>query len=123
MNEQLSQKDRDLILSIDAALGDGLFLKAYQIAKPYADTGYAWAEACLGSLYLCGLGVEQDLWRAKQYLELAAEQGHGGAWYSLGNLYLMGADDFQADPEQGKRCFEKATELGYFPGKPLPGLY
>ena len=113
---------KEVILRVDSAIGDQRFSDAFMIAKPYADMGIAWAEACLGSLYFCGLGVERDLRKAKEYLDLAASQGHGGAWYTLGVLYQQEGDGLQADEQMSQRCFEKARDLDYVLGKPLPEM-
>jgi TPR repeat protein len=123
-NEEVEnvRADREVILAVDDALGAARFSEARNIAWPYAEAGHPWAEACLGTLYLFGLGVEADVVSGVSYLSRAAEKGHGGAWYALGQYYISGGDD-GPDVSKSEECFRKARELGYVPGMPLPGVF
>jgi TPR repeat protein len=108
----------EIISRIDAAFANDDYRAAFEIAKPYAEQGHAWAQTCIGSLYQCGLGVNMDLHEAERYFREAAEQGYAGAWYSLGVLYEVGGEDFPDDLEKAKQYYQKASNLGYFPGQP-----
>lgn len=107
----------EVISRIDAAFSNDDYRGAFEIARPYAELGCPWAQACLGSLYQCGLGVTKDLRKAEGYFRAAAEQGFAGAWYSLGVVYECGGDDFPADPQRAKQCYEQASSMGYVLGQ------
>ena len=55
-----------------------------------AEAGDAEAQFLLGFSYDIGRGVPQDDAEAVRWYRLAADQGHAGAQYELGNMYALG---------------------------------
>ena len=79
---------------IDAALADyraGNYRSAFRAAERLAPDGDVVAQTMLGILYRHGLGTDQDLPAAEEWLSRAAEQGHVIAMTQLANLHY---DDF-----------------------------
>lgn len=74
--------------------------KRYEAARtefePLAEAGNADAQYYMGILFALGRGVERDTRQAENWLQKAAQQGHGGAQYSLGAIYLQRSDIPQA---------------------------
>ena len=62
-----------------------------------AKGGFAKAQYELGKMYECGLHVEKDIEKAKEWLEKAAKQGHEEAIYSI--KYLTNPDFFKRKNE------------------------
>lgn len=62
----------------------------------------------LGMCYQFGLGVAEDLEKARIYYEKSAEQGCTGAIFSLALLYQYRLNDLV----KARTCFEKAAGLG-----------
>lgn len=90
---------------------DGNYPKAAEWYRKAADLGNAHATACLGLMYLRGLGVEKDARRAEQLLIKGANAGNSQAFYHLAVLYERGRDvpqDFAA----AVRYYEKAAQKG-----------
>ena len=92
---------------------------AFDVAGIWAQRESAWAENCLGSLYLTGLGIERDLSKAFYLFYRAAKHGNATAWYSMGVLFEVGGDEFPPDAALSNFCYQRAEELGYFPGAVL----
>ena len=74
-------------------------LKAYQEkrwpaafveANLLAQQGNARGQALLAALYAQGLGVKRDIRQAIKWYASAADQGHPGASFALGLMYLDG---------------------------------
>ena len=65
--------------------------KAIQYYTDAAEGGVSDAQLRLGEIHRYGLygidGVKQDIWRAKDWFELAAEQGDANAQFELGLMY------------------------------------
>lgn len=58
-----------------------------------AEQGHQNARYRVGMAYMVGIGVKEDLVKARDWLELAAEQGDDDAQYELGKLYLFAAEN------------------------------
>jgi len=114
----MKRGSEEAFAAADDALTRGAYLEAFEIAKPWVDEGHDWAESCIGSLYQCGLGVKQDLEEAVRLFRRAADHGSAGAWYSLGVIYDVGGVNMPPNPELAGAFYQKARELGYFPGQP-----
>jgi uncharacterized protein len=110
---------RDAFTRVDDALQRQAFEEVLRLATPWAQLGHGWAEACIGSLYQCGLGVPRSRESAIHYFERAAAHGFAGAWYALGVIYEVGDQDVPSHPQRAADCYRRAHELGYFPGKPF----
>jgi TPR repeat protein len=64
-------------------------------------------------LYQCGLGVEQDVRKAKEWLIRAAEQNSPLTWNNLGSLYALRLPRLSCGPEAAMECYRRAKELGF----------
>ena len=53
----------------------GLYITAFNLAKPRAEAGDPAAQALIAEIYSRGLGIPQDLEKATQWYKKAAEQG------------------------------------------------
>lgn len=87
--------------------------EAYRLLLPLAEDGVPKAQACLGSLYQLGLGVERNILEAIRWLKLAAEQGEGVAAHNLGTIYMSSSEVHELDREESKKWYRKARELGF----------
>lgn len=110
---------REAFARVDDALQRQSFEEALALAAPWAQMGHGWAEACVGSLYQCGLGVAMNRATAIRYFERAAVHGFPGAWHSLGVIYEAGDQDVPPDTGRADECYKKARECGYVPGEPF----
>lgn len=63
------------------------FKKASEHKNPVGQSG-------LGLIYLYGLGVEKDYYKAHKYFSAAAEQGWVDGQLQLGNMYLSKYNSF-----------------------------
>ncbi len=66
----------------------------------------------LGSLYLLGEDVPQDLEEAIRWLELSADQGNQYAQYALGKLFLYGQPGMPRDKEKAVLFLEASAAQG-----------
>ena len=64
-----------------------------------------------GEKYFYGDGVPQDFALARQYLEVAAEEGEGEAFYYLGAMFQSGSG-VQVDLLKAAELFQKGIDLG-----------
>jgi TPR repeat protein len=62
-------------------------------------------------MYGFGKGVKQDYFKAKEWYEKAANQGHASAQYNLGNMYSNG-NGVKQDKRVAKQWFGKACDGG-----------
>ena len=69
-----------------APVGDERYGRALPVTTGPATPGLADAQYRLGLLYRDGRGVDQNLKRARRWLERAAEKGHQGAQRALAGL-------------------------------------
>ena len=60
---------------------------ALKVWMPAAEGGDADAQNTVGEIFERGLGTEPNYVVAAHWFELAANQGHKGAQFNLGNLY------------------------------------
>ena len=80
-----------------------------------AEQGDAGGEYGLGSMYLSGEGVKQDLSQAYHWLALAATRGHERATVALGHAYLRAARnelETAPDPARAAEWVRKSADLG-----------
>jgi localization factor PodJL len=97
----------------------GHYAEALKELTPLAQAGNAEAEFYLGSLCMDGLAVTRDPATAAKWYEAAASRGYLPAEFSLGFLYLNGADGFDADPAKAAPWLTRAAEAGYGPAEAL----
>lgn len=62
----------------------------------------------LGQRYFSGIGVEQNVQKAREYFEVAVERGATGANYFLGKIYYNGIG-VETDHTKAKEYFEKSA--------------
>lgn len=74
----------------DRYLAAGQFDLAYKELKPLASKGNATAQFYLGTMYLAGQGVEQDVHAGMKLLEASAKQSDTGAQLRLARIYYDG---------------------------------
>ena len=87
--------------------------EAASLFAPLAEYGIAEAQRNYGTLFQLGLGVERNLKRAVELLELAAASGDGLAAHNLGTLYLSGEPDIPMDKSKSKHWYKRAKDLGF----------
>lgn len=83
------------------------YAKALYLLQPLAHEGSPEALYALGTMYQVGAGVELDDAYAENYYRQAAENGHGGASFQLGIIYL------DVDNEEAETWLKKAMQLGH----------
>jgi len=77
-----------------------------------AEQGNADAQQLLGSMYMLGLGVENDEVQAFMWLRKAAEQGNAAAQLGLGTAYAHGHGVAKNDV-QAVIWWSKSAEQGH----------
>ena len=75
-----------------------------------AEAGDAEAQNILGSSYSSGFGVPEDDAEAARWYRLAADQGHAGAQFSLGDAHFFGVPQ---DAPEAVRWYRLAAEQGH----------
>jgi TPR repeat protein len=100
----------------DWAMGvfsNGDYVALCEYVQSFAQAGDPDAQCMMGTLFQLGKGFSPDLEEAVRWYKLAANQGHSVAWNNLGTIYLMGGEGVPQDPEEAKRCYERAYRLGF----------
>ena len=95
--------------------GDGVEqdqVKAVELYRQAADTGFARAQSALGAAYSFGEGVEQDHAQSFLWFSKAAEQGYDVAEYNLGVSYQRGLG-VEQNLDTAKKWFEKSAAQSY----------
>ena len=106
----IGTQSADLAKGISAA-NAGEWGNALSEFRPLALKGDSDAQANLGSLYLRGLGVEQDYRTAMQWFDKAARQGNAAAQAKLGLMHYYGLG-IEPDHTEAAHWFLKAAERG-----------
>jgi len=96
-----------------AALERDDYAEAFRLLLPCAEQGNAYAQATIGFLFFMGQGTKRDIHEAVTWLTKAVEQGRGDAAHNLGTLYLTCEPTIPRNPEESKRWYFKARELGF----------
>ena len=81
-----------------------------ELIKKYANIGDKGAQLRFGIAYQFGLGIDRDIFQAKDFFERSAEQGCGSAAHNLGTLYF---EQELLDPIKSKYWYKKAKDLGF----------
>ncbi len=89
----------------------GLYLTAYNLAKPLAENGNAPAQALLAELLARGLGVPRDDDMAAHWYREAALQGIPEAEFQYALLLLKG-QYYDKDRDEAMRLMRKAADAG-----------
>lgn len=96
--------------AVDAARR-GDYATAVEIWEPLAKQGLSEAQSDLGTAYLTGSGVPQDLVAAVKWFRLAADQGFALGQYNLGLMYV-GGKGVPKDYTEAARWFRRAADQG-----------
>lgn len=92
------------------------FELAFDVLLPLADAGVIEAEGTIGAMHMLGLGVSRDLEKAEKYLKRAAHKGNALAANNLSTLYMTCEPDWPLNPEEARKWFKVAIDLGFDPG-------
>jgi TPR repeat protein len=95
----------------------GRYPAALAELTPLAQKGDPEAEFYMGSLAMDGLAVQRDPAVAAGWYETSAGHGYLPAAFSLGFLYLHGANGFAGDPAKAAPWFQRAADAGYGPAE------
>ncbi len=79
--------------------------------EAWANEGQSKAQFSLGLAYYNGTVVEQDMEKAAQWFQLAAEAGHPNAQYNLGVLHVQG-QGVDKDFRKAAKWFRAAADQG-----------
>ncbi len=85
---------------------------------PHALSGNCDAQCTIALVYELGWGVERDILEAERWLLKAAAQDNPLAWHNLGTLYFMGHPELEHKWGEGRKCWDRAKELGFNRGEP-----
>ncbi len=86
--------------------------KAVMLLRQAALQGNEYAQYRLGSVYLLGEDVPQDLEEAVRWLEMSGDKGNQYAQYALGKLYLCGQPGVPRDKEKAVPLLEASAAQG-----------
>lgn len=100
----------------------GNWSRVATICGQAAEQGSVDAQLLLGTMYLDGLGVPQDIAQAEMWLRRAAEQGHPVAQHYLGGMYLLGYG-VARDAIEAEKWYRLAAEQGLAESQTALGLY
>jgi len=106
----------DQLKDADAALARKDYETAIAILSELADAGNAEASLKLGSMYLYGNGVVQDVEKGERLLRVAADAGDSEARYRLGLCHVTQRLCPQ-DLGEARRWLELAAMQGYSPAQ------
>ena len=89
-------------------------------AMPHALAGNSDAQCTIAFLYEAGWGVQRDVLEAERWLLKATAQNSPLAWHNLGTLYFVQHRELEHKWCEGRKCWERAKELGFNCGEPYP---
>jgi len=95
----------------EAAYRRGDYTTAFNLWRPLAEQGDAYAQDVLGIMYVGGLGVPEDDAEAVKWYRRAADQGLAIAESALGIMYEQG-HGVPRDYAEAVRCYRLAVEQG-----------
>ncbi|WP_454918466.1 tetratricopeptide repeat protein [Xanthobacter sediminis] len=101
-----------------AAAQSGDYDTALAIWEPLAREGHGRAQNNIGACFVDGLGVDQNLELAREWLELSAETGDPVGRRNLARLYLKGLGGPQ-DTERAVELYRLAAEAGDGPAQEM----
>ncbi|MFG1480671.1 tetratricopeptide repeat protein [Xanthobacter sp. V4C-4] len=91
---------------------------ALAIWEPLAREGHGRAQNNIGACFIDGLGVDQNLELAREWLELSAEAGDPVGQRNLARLYVKGLGGDQ-DTERGIELYRLAAAAGDAPAQDM----
>jgi TPR repeat protein len=89
-------------------------------AMPHALAGNSDAQCTISLLYQLGWGVQRDAREAERWLLKATSQDSALAWHNLGSLYFAQLPELKEKWREGRKCWERAKELGFDCAEPYP---
>lgn len=82
--------DVDPLDQARAYIDEQRYAEAVELVAPLASEGHSGAQNILGILYAQGWGVDQDLGKAREWLEKSAAGGSAHAYFNLAYMYATG---------------------------------
>lgn len=82
------------------------------LLKLFIGTQKQLAQYDVATMYLYGVGTEQNYEKAAKYFTMAVDQYHTEAMVLLGKMYAHGAG-FAVDRNKANTWFEKAAKYGH----------
>ncbi len=114
-----NMRNSDVLLDIGFTYYyDGNHHKAYTFFKKAAEAGNVVAKYNVGSCYMDGVGVEQDVNEAIKWYRLAGRRGNADAQVRLGLCYFRGVG-VRKDLDLAEECFQLAAQQGHQDGRRL----
>ncbi|MFC4623667.1 tetratricopeptide repeat protein [Daeguia caeni] len=89
----------------------GLYLTAFNLARPKAEQGDPASQTLIAEIYARGLGVPADQTKAAEWYAKAAEQGQREAQFRYAAMLLQGKY-VPKDPQKAEFYMKKAAEAG-----------
>ncbi|MCR5321527.1 MAG: hypothetical protein K6E48_10075 [Lachnospiraceae bacterium] len=93
------------------------YQKAFSTFKRFAEDQNAEAQYMIGIMYYKGLGISQDVNRAKFWLESAAKRGHLQAAFEYGMILLANSNRTAQEESDGLFYMTLAGDGGYDPAQ------
>jgi TPR repeat protein len=93
---------------------------ALKNAMPHALAGNSDAQCTIALLYQLGWGVQRNAREAERWLLKATSQDSALAWHNLGSLYFAQFPELKEKWGEGRKCWERAKELGFDCAEPYP---
>ena len=90
--------------------GEAMRMK-HNLVKTSAEANDPLSQLELGRMYECGIGVDQDLKKAKEWYEKSANNGNAEAQFNLGVLYE--GEGTSTGYHNAAKWYGKAAEQGY----------
>ncbi|MFH3478566.1 sel1 repeat family protein [Xanthobacter sp. V4C-8] len=101
-----------------AAAQSGDYDSALAIWEPLAREGHGRAQNNIGACFIDGLGVDQNMELAREWLELSAEAGDPVGQRNLARLYLKGLGG-NRDSAHAVELYRQAAEAGDAPAQDM----
>ncbi len=89
----------------------GLYITAFNLAKPRAEEGDAAAQTLIAEIYARGLGIRRDPKQAALWYQRAAEQGNPDAQFQYA-LLLIDGEYVEKDEDQAFALMEDSDDAG-----------
>lgn len=89
------------------------FVQAKAMLELLSDKGYIDAKVLLANMYRRGAGTKQDIPKAVELLQEAAEAENASAMYALGSLYLEGHEALAGQEDKARHYIQMAADAGY----------
>jgi TPR repeat protein len=115
--QKLKKILRDPIKNMDDPYRSGNFVKAFRMAKSFANQGEPAAQLLLGMMYYFGQGVDRNPAEAAKWTELCVEKLKLPLIQQIvGNNYLLG-DGVEKDIDKGISWLRLSADQGFAPAQ------